>query len=75
MTEGMGRRLADAIDEAVAELGITTTCSGGDCLRVVPLADGRFELYSTRRPTERIVLDADEWDQHLDEVKAGKYDR
>jgi hypothetical protein len=74
MTEGMGRRLADAIDEAVAELGITTACSGGDCVVVTELGDGSVGLHSTRRPHERITVDADEWAAFVHDVKAGKYD-
>lgn len=72
MTEGAGRRLADAIDESMAELGIR--CSGADCVVVTEFSDGDVALHSSRRPHEQIAIDADEWSAFLADVKNGRYD-
>jgi hypothetical protein len=49
-------------------------CSGGDCIRILPLPCGAKILYSNRRIDLPILADADEWAKFVAEIKAGVYD-
>lgn len=49
-------------------------CSGADCVSVTVYEDGSVDLYSTRRPRQAVVIDADEWIKFVEEVRAGEWD-
>lgn len=48
-------------------------CDTSACVEVLPV-DGRVFVRASANPDRILDLDRAEWDRHLDDVRAGRYD-